>query len=76
MECGENTLLCVSIYLPNKAQIPFSTFNHSISKEFPSEYTQPRIGSVSSSQLELILRIMEELYLLIKTNDFIKLQMC
>lgn len=63
------------MYLPSRAQIPFSTFNHSISKEFPSEYTQLRIGSVSS-QLELILRIMEKLYLLIKNNDFIKLQMC
>lgn len=27
----------------------FSTFNHSILREFPSEYTQPLIGSVSSS---------------------------
>lgn len=46
---ARNILLCFSIYLPKKAQIPFSTFNHSISREFPSEYTQPLIGSVSSS---------------------------
>lgn len=32
--------------------------------------------SVTYSQVESILKIMEELYLLIKANDFIELQMC